>query len=137
MKIVKRLNVPASFFYSQVMKSVLFDIDDSTGKQMKLNQLENFEYVKEFVNKGHAKIMIEKVEENRFYRFKTSTTKNEFTSNYEIVPISDTICEVRYSEEMVSHGWFQKANDLALGTFLGYFKKRQLKVMLEAIEALY
>lgn len=137
MKITKQLNVPASFFYHQVIKSVQFDIDSATGRQIKANQLEDFEYVKEFSNKGHAKILIEKVEENRFYQFKTSTTKNEFISSYEIIPISETCCEVLYNEEMTSHGWFQKMNDLALGTILGYFKKRQLKVMLEAIEASY
>lgn len=137
MEIIKQLKVPASFFYDQVIKSVQFDIDGATGKQMKVHQLESFEYVKEFANKGHAKILIEKVEENRFYQFKTSTTKNEFVSSYEIIPISETSCQVLYNEEMTSHGWFQKANDLALGTFLGYFKKRQLKAMLEAIEASY
>ena len=39
MEIVKKLNIPASFFYDKVMDSVLFDVRKATGKSVTRKQL--------------------------------------------------------------------------------------------------
>ena len=71
------------------------------------------------------------------YKFRTSTTKNEFVVHYQIKPVDDSTCEVHYTEKMESYGMLQKLNDMLLGTILMYFKRRRFKKMLEMIEATY
>ena len=137
MKIVKTLNVPADFFYQQVVNSVMFDIRKSTGETLKEHQLKNYSYVKQFSKNNRARITIEEAEKNQHYGFATSTVRNEFHVDYEIKATSTNQCEVTYTEEMVSHGFLQKANDRLFGLFLKPVKKKQLVKMLEAMEASY
>ena len=133
----KKLNIPASFFYDKVMDSVLFDVRKATGKSVTRKQLKNLEYVKQFSQNNRARIKIEEVIENQSYKFRTSTTKNEFVVHYQIKPLDDSTCEVHYTEKMESYGMLQKLNDMLLGTILMYFKRRRFKKMLDMIEATY
>ena len=137
MKIVKTLNIPADFFYQQVINSVVFDIRKSTGETIKSHQLANYSYVKEFSKNSRARITIEEAKTNECYRFNTSTIRNEFNVAYQIKPTSDQQCEVTYTEEMTSHGFLQKLNDSLFGVVMTPFKKKQLVKMLEAMEASY
>lgn len=134
MEIRKKLNVPVEYFYDSVIRSVIYDIDQSTGRTVKKSQLKGFEYIKTFSKNSHAKIIIEKAEENREYQFRTVTTRNEFVASYTITPIDGENCEVVYHETITSEGMIQKANDFVVGLILGYFKKKQFKKMLESIE---
>lgn len=137
MEITKKLNIPASFFYDKVMDSVLFDVRKATGKSVTRKQLKNLEYVKQFSQNNRARIKIEEVIENQSYKFRTSTTKNEFIIHCQIKPLDDSTCEVHYTEKMESYGMLQKLNDMLLGTILMYFKRRRFKKMLDMIEATY
>ncbi|AZP92395.1 DUF3284 domain-containing protein [Enterococcus mundtii] len=137
MEIIKTLNIPASFFYDKVMDSVLFDVRKATGKSVTRKQLKNLEYVKQFSQNNRARIIIEEVIDNQSYKFRTSTTKNDFVVHYQIKPIDEQSCEVHYTEQMESHGMLQKMNDMILGTMLMYFKKRRFKKMLGMIEESY
>ena len=137
MKIVKKLNVPAEFFYRQVVNSVLFDIRKSNGETIKEHQLKDYSYVKQFSKNSRARITIEQAEKNKRYGFATSTSRNEFHVDYEIKATSENQCEVIYTEEMVSYGFLQKANDRLFGMFLNPMKKKQLIKMLESMEASY
>ena len=137
MEIVKKLNIPASFFYNKVIESVLYDIRMQTGKDISEKQLGNFEYVKIFSKTQRAKIKIDKLEKDSSYHFSTSTTKNEFRAGYDIKPIDEKSCEIHYTEKMESFGNLQKMNDAVLGIMMGFLKKRQFKKMLDQIEKSY
>lgn len=137
MEIVKKLNVPASFFFERVIESVCYDVRQSTGKDVPADKLSGFEYVKEFSPTSKARITIEEVVPNETYTFKTSTTKNIFVASYAIKPIDEKHCEVRYTENMSSSGTIQKLNDMTVGFLLGFFKKRRFKKMLSLIEESY
>lgn len=134
MEITKKLNIPATVFYDQIMDSVLFDVRKHTGKSVTRKQLNNLEYVKQFSKNSRAKIKIEQVIENTSYHYRTSTTKNDFLVAYDITPIDDSSCEIRYSEQMTSYGFLQKINDAVIGTLLMFFKKRQFNKMLKMME---
>ena len=119
------------------MESVLYDVYDATGKRLSYNKLEDLTYVKQFSQNNRAKITIDKVEKDKSYAFKTATTRNEFSVQYDIIPLDDKSCEVHYEESMESYGAMQKLNDALFGFVLGYFKKRQFKQMLKMIEESY
>ncbi len=133
----KKIKYSSVVFYDKVMDSVLFDVRKATGKSVTRKQLKNLEYVKQFSQNNRARIKIEEVIENQSYKFRTSTTKNEFVVHYQIKPVDDSTCEVHYTEKMESYGMLQKLNDMLLGTILMYFKRRRFKKMLEMIEATY
>ncbi|WP_086350463.1 DUF3284 domain-containing protein [Candidatus Enterococcus clewellii] len=137
MEIVKKLNVPATYFFDKVIESILFDVNRSTGKKMKPMQLNNFEYVKEFSKNSRAKIKIEKLVENETYAYRTSTVKNEYFAQYTVKPVDENSCEVHYTEKMESFGTLQKMNDAVVGMLIGFLKKRQFKKMLQQIESSY
>lgn len=137
MKIKKKLSVSADRFYDSIMRSVIYHIDQATGRTLKRSQLEGFEYVKTFSKNNQAKIIIDIMNNNREYQFRTLTTRNEFTANYSITSLDETSCEVVYHETMVSEGMIQKLNDFFVGLILGYFKKKQFKRMLESIKTSY
>lgn len=117
MEITKTLTISADEFYTQLMNSVIFDIRKQTGKTLTRKQLRKFEYIKEYSKNSRAKIVIEEAVENKTYQFRTSTTKNDFSVRYELQPIDEKSCELRYTETMVSYGALQKLNDAVLGIF--------------------
>ncbi len=133
----EKIKYSSIVFYDKVMDSVLFDVRKATGKSVTRKQLKNLEYVKQFSQNNRARIKIEEVIENQSYKFRTSTTKNEFVVHYQIKPLDDSTCEVHYTEKMESYGMLQKLNDMLLGTILMYFKRRRFKKMLDMIEATY
>lgn len=137
MEIDRKMKMPASAFFDKVMESVLYDVYDATGKKVTVNQLENMEYVKRFSQNSRAKLKIVKVEKDRAYHYKTSTTRNTFVVKYDITPVDDKTCQVHYRETMESYGAMQKINDALFGVILGFFKKRRFKQMLKMIEESY
>ncbi|MGX7058761.1 DUF3284 domain-containing protein [Vagococcus humatus] len=137
MELTRELNIPGTYFYQKIIDSVIYDIFKATGETVSKDQLDGYEYVKEFSKNNRAKIKIEKVVPNEAYYFRTSTTRNDFLVQYEIVCLSDTSCQVKYQETMKSFGVLQQLNDLVIGTLLMYLKKRQFKRMLGLIEQSY
>ena len=137
MEITKKLNIPAEFFYRKIVDSVLYDVQDATGKTLKENQLKNFEYIKKYQNGDSARITITEVKPNEAYAFETATQRNDFSAGYTIYAINEQQCEVKYRETMSSKGTVQMLNDMIVRVLLGFMKKRQFKKMLEMIEQSY
>lgn len=137
MIIEKELKMPAKAFYDKIIDSVIFDIRTVTGEDIKRSRLKNYEYVKQFSKFNRAKILIQEVEENKIYQFKTSTTKNDFVVRYEIEDLGGDRCKVHYEETMKSFGFMQQMNDMVMGIVIGFFKKRNFKKMMTMIEKSY
>ncbi|MHC5372655.1 DUF3284 domain-containing protein [Enterococcus sp. LJL120] len=137
MEVKRQMKIPADIFYKKIIDSVLYDIHSVTGKIVNEKQLKDFEYVKKFSRNISAKIKIEEAETNSIYRFRTSTTKNDFVTEYTIIPVNDETCQLVYKESMVSYGLFQRLNDLLIGSLMTFFKKRHFKKMLQMMEESY
>jgi hypothetical protein len=137
MKISKKTNAPIEFVFKKIVESSQHDIRLSTGKNISLAQLKGFEYKKQFNKYQAGKIKILNVVENEEYTFETNTTKNGFTTSYLLEKVGDKETRVTVEEKMVSHGFFQNANDLFTSFALGWLKKRQIKTMIEAIGKQY
>jgi len=137
MKIVRKLEAPASFIFDTLVNSSIHDIQQQTKKKLTKKQLKGFEYNKVFSKNRAATITIVDVVDNELYSFKTATVVNEFTTSYQLRPLTDTSCEVICEEKQVSHGFFQKLNDMLVGTVLGWLKKRQIRFMLDAMAKEY
>lgn len=138
MELVKKINVPIEFFYQTIIKSILSDIHSHTGEKVSEEQLKGFEYVKTFSKNAKATIQIEDITKDKFYQYRTTSTKNDFLVTYDIRPLTEDSCELHYSEKMESYGGFlQKLNDAFVGIVWSWLKKRKYKEMLRQIEASY
>lgn len=134
MEIVKTLNISAADFFDKLTNSVIYDIYQSTGERLQPQQLENHTYFKLYSKNTGSTITITSFKQNQVYAYEAVTSRNSFTANYQVVPLSETSCQVIYHEKMVSYQFMQKLNDALLGTVLSPFKKKRFKNMLIAIE---
>ncbi|GEK89672.1 protein of unknown function [Alkalibacterium putridalgicola] len=134
MEFKRKMNMSAEQLFNTITRSVLYDIEEQTGKSVSTDQIEGFEYTKTFGKNSRATIQIDQVEENKSYHYRTKTTKNDFLVKYDIEPLSEGSCRVTYTEELESYGHMQKLNDALVGTLLSYFRKKRLKLMLESME---
>lgn len=137
MKITKQLEAPASFIYEQIINSVIFDIRKATGETLRVGQLEGYEYKKQFGKNQSGRIKITRAILNEAYAFETLTTRSDYTVSYELKALTDTSCEITYTEEATSHGFFNQINDMFVGTLLGWLKRKQIPVMFDAMVKQY
>lgn len=135
MEFYREMNISAEALFDTLTRSVLFDIKEQTGNSIDPNKLSHFEYVKRFNKNQQATIQIERFEKNKSYHYRTKTTKNNFLAKYDIIPKSSESCELHYTEEIESHGYMQKLNDMLIGTLLNRFKKKKFIEMLKQIES--
>ncbi|MDY0404844.1 DUF3284 domain-containing protein [Virgibacillus sp. 179-BFC.A HS] len=108
MEIVRKMNVPASFLYKTIIDSVLSDIHTQTGKKISEKQLKGFKYVKTFSKNSKATIRIEDITNNQSYQYRTTSNKNDFMVAYEMRPLTEDSCELRYTEKMESFGYMDR-----------------------------
>jgi len=134
MEFKRKMNMSAERLFNTITRSVLYDIEEQTGKSVSIDEIVGFEYVKTFGKNSRASIQIDQFQENRAYHYRTKTTRNDFLVKYDIEPLSEGSCKVTYTEELESYGQMQKLNDALVGTLLSYFRKKRLKLMLQSME---
>ncbi len=127
MEVVKVMNVPASYLFDVFMQSIQADIKDQTGQEISEEAVIGFEYIKVFSGNNRATIRIENYEREIVYQYSTHTDKNTIDAKYEIVPLSDETCELRYTEKITSNGFLQQMNDTFVGIIWGFLKKENSK----------
>ena len=133
MKISKEINAPATFVYTKLMDSSLFDIHKQTGKKLTIKQLKNFEYIKTFSKSQKARIKIVDVVENSVYSFHTSTKMTDYITTYSVEPTGESSCIATCEETKTSKSFFQNLNDMFVGFLLGPFKKKQIIAIFDEI----
>lgn len=137
MKLVKKIQVPRQYVFDKIIESSLYDIKQQTGKTVKVSDLENFEYTKNFGQTGSGTIKFDKVRENEIYAFSTETNRNSFHTHWELQEINDSSTEVIITETRTSKGGIQLLNDMLMGFLLAHTKKKQMSQMLETLESGY
>lgn len=135
MQLTEKLAISAEDFFKCVIQSAIHDVKEHTGKTLTRNQLAGFEYKKVIGQKQNARLKITKVIDNQEYRFVTKTGLNEFEVSYTIKAIDAQHCEVTYHEDVVSYGKMRTLNDKLVGGFVGFFRKKNIKKLLHAIES--
>ncbi len=137
MEVVKIIHVPANYLFDVFLHSIQADIKNQTGQEVSREAVTGFEYTKEFSANNRATVRIESFIRNELYQYSTHTDKNTIVVKYEVVPLSDDSCELRYTETITSNGFLQKMNDTFVGFIWGFLKKRKFKEMFNQIEQSY
>lgn len=137
MKIVRTLNIPASYFYTKVIDSVLYDIKQNTGETLKPAALQGYEYKKMIGGKLYGRIKITKNVINRAYAFETEMTGGLYTVAYDIQETQDNKVQVTYEEGSKFNSIARDLNQKLMMLLMGHSRKKQLNQMLSQIEASY
>lgn len=137
MEVKKQLNCPAEYVYNEIINSVVYDIKRTTGYRVKKDHLKDYSYTKQFHDGSTGTITILEQKINECYVFETKTAKNTFTSGYQFIPLDEFHCEIHFKEEFISHGLFQKMNDLLMRLLFQHSKKHHFLQMLEKMEEQY
>ncbi|MCZ2491366.1 DUF3284 domain-containing protein [Dellaglioa carnosa] len=137
MEMEMKLKMPATYLFDQIMESVLYDIHTQTGRKLKRNQLEGFEFTKNFSKTQTAALKVTKIVENESYHFQTENNRNKFEVGYEIIAVDADHCLLSYKESMTSKGKMQQMNDVFMSMMMSFFKKRNFKKMMKQIEGKY
>jgi hypothetical protein len=137
MKIVRKVNAPASFIFEQIIKSSLDDVWKATGKKLSLEELKGFEYEKTFKTKQTATIKILEMIENQVYQFQAITSIRNFTTTYTLRDLPNNKSEITCEESYETKGQLLKWNDMLAGIALGWQKKRQMNFMFDAMAQEY
>lgn len=135
MQVSEKLVISAEDFFKCVIQSAAHDVKEHTGKTLTRNQLAGFEYKKVLGQKQSARLKITKIVDNQEYHFVTKTGLNEFEVSYTIQAIDAQHCEVTYQENVISYGKMKTLNDKIVGGFVGFFRKKNIKRLLHAIES--
>ncbi|WP_027108551.1 DUF3284 domain-containing protein [Lacticigenium naphthae] len=137
MHISKKMNIPAEYLSDVLKKSVQEDIHQQINRNVEDEDLDGFEYVKEFNDKSKATINILKFEKGKAYHYSTVTNKNTFHVKYDITSENNNQCTLDYTEEIESQGRMQQINDAVVGVIWSFLKKRRFLKMLSQIEHSY
>ncbi|MHC9537097.1 DUF3284 domain-containing protein [Dellaglioa sp. BT-FLS60] len=137
MEVEMKLKIPAKYLFDQIMESVLYDIHAQTGRKLTRNQLDGFEFTKQFTKTQSAELKVTKMIENESYHFQTDSNRNKFEVGYDIKVIDDGHCLLSYKESMTSKGKMQQMNDAFMSMIMSFFKKRNFKKMIKQIESKY
>ncbi|WP_461213457.1 DUF3284 domain-containing protein [Lacticaseibacillus sp. GG6-2] len=136
MKIKRTLAVPAAYFYTKVIDSVLYDIKQNTGEMLKPQALQGYEYRKP-MGKVQARVKITKNVINRTYAFETDMVGGKYIVSYGIQETQDGNVEVTYEEESKFTSTVRDWNQKLMVLLLGHGRKKQMIAMLDQIAASY
>lgn len=136
MKIVHTLDVPAAYFYSKVIDSVLYDIKQNTGESLKPAALQGYEYRKP-IGKASGRIKITKNVVNRAYAFETDMSGGVYSTAYDIQETQDGKVQITYEESSKFASTVRDWNQKLMMLLLGHGRKKQLIHMLDQIEVGY
>ncbi|MDR0300418.1 MAG: DUF3284 domain-containing protein [Streptococcaceae bacterium] len=138
MKVSKVLQAPVEFLYDKVLESSQFDIKQQTGRTApSINSLSGFSYEKIFLNHQKGKITFGEVKRPRVYEFVTETDTNAFTTRWEFEQSDKNHAKVSVSEKRTSKSERQWMNDVVMGIFLHYTKRKRIVKILEGLESQY
>lgn len=125
-EIKERLNVSAEDFFSKIEESVIYDIEQSTGKKMVASDIRNgFKYTKNLKNKlggrGEVDVVITQFVSPKMYSADFKYASGINTICYIIDKIDDENIDVVYKEEFVG-----KTNTANLNfKIMNFFYKRR------------
>lgn len=137
-EVKERLNVSARDFFSKIEESVIYDIEQSTGKKLVVRDIYNgFKYKKNLKNKlgrrGEVDVIITHFVSPRLYSASFKSAMGVNTICYNIEEVDDENIDVIYKEEFIG-----KTNtaDLNFKVMNFFYKKRSKKRAIRLIRSI-
>lgn len=136
----ERLRVSANKFFNQIIESVCYDIEKSTGKKLGASNLKSgYKYKKTMKNKLGRKGSVEvvicdfKIPISYSAKFKSVNGINKIS--YKIDKINDDEIDVIYKEEFEGNSKSVDVNFKFVGFFYKRSAKKRARKMLKSLES--
>lgn len=137
MEIKLDLQVPANYFFQQLVASVLQDIKQQTGQQVNAQVLAGFHYRKRFSNRQTGELKITHFVQDHRYAYALKTGRNLYEVDYELTATSPESCSLLYIETQNGRDPKVSANNKVVSLLMGWYRKRRFKKMAEQISTSY
>ena len=137
MKFKKTIHVPQKFVFDKVIESVLYDIQQQTGRKLNSRVLNGLEYTKKIQGPNAANIKIDEVTSPSLYAFTTETSEGRYSTRWQFKTLAEDETEVFISEKATAKSTLQIFNNFIVWAFMEAAKKRALRTMLDKMEQTY
>lgn len=137
MKMTLDFAVPAQYLFEQLTNSVLYDIKQQTGKNVKPRQLPNFKFDKTFNNQVTGHFQITKYQPDQDYAYQLKTSKNTYQVSYHLTPLDAQNVKFEYQEIIQAKTKTGDANNNLLQFLIGWQRKKRFKKMRQQIVQQY
>lgn len=140
MKVSERLQVSADAFFSSVVTSVLYDIEQATGEKLTAGDLkEGYTYHKSLQAKvgGARKVTttITAFDAPRLYEASFTSGQGVNTVRYEIAPVEgENAIDVSYEEGFTGNKASTDLNGKLMGSLYSWSAKKRIKKRLHQME---
>ncbi|EUJ25214.1 DUF3284 domain-containing protein [Listeria cornellensis] len=134
MNVSKKLYISQKECFHTIAKSVIYDVKQSTGKNLPMQKLKGLKYRRKMSNGAAAETQITEFQFPNIYQFETTNRVNLHRTTYTVTEISDHVCEVTYKEEIEAEKWMQKMNNMLVGTIFAFLRKKRVTRLLKAME---
>ncbi|UQS81874.1 DUF3284 domain-containing protein [Bombilactobacillus folatiphilus] len=129
--------VPAPYLFEQLTNSILYDIEQQTGRKLRPRQLPNFQFEKTFRNQAHGQFKITDYRVPEIYAYQLRTSKNCYRVSYQLVSLSQTGVQLVYQETMDANSKTIAANNRLTQLIFGWQRKRRMRKMRDQIVQQY
>lgn len=131
MKVELQLQVTQQQIFDLLTKSILTDIETTTGKSLPVDQINGFSYTKSITTKlgvaNQVDIIISSYIVPSVYEAKAISKDGEYVFRYDLSPVDDTNCQVTYTETFDSPKWFLRLNQSIFSML--YLKKSKQRLI--------
>lgn len=139
MQVVRTLNVNANDFFDKIEESLIYEISNCTGKDVKASQIQKgFSYTKKMSNRlgreGNAKVTIVEFERPTIYKVRFKSKQGYNYLAYKIKPIADREIEVTYEEDFDAATKSKKWNFNIMQWFYKRGNLKKINRLLDSME---
>ena len=138
MQIKLTLNAPVDYLYQQLIDSARADIQQQTGRPAPRQSLQGYEYDKQWSNGLTGNLKITHAQPGVRYAYELETPRDHYGVDYQFATDADghqTVLE--YAETFLGKDKKTNANNKLGVLFLGWFRKRRFKKMMNQMAASY
>lgn len=137
MEIQMKVDAPKDFMFAQIMKSVLYDVKQATGRDYTEHEIAHLHYRKKYANGQSGELTVTQLTHNLVYGYEMSTPRNHYAVEYRLDSTGDGETLLSYAEKVIGNKKTTDANN-AIGIFLlGWRRKRAFKKMVQQMVDLY
>ncbi|NVY96280.1 DUF3284 domain-containing protein [Lactobacillus sp. DCY120] len=137
MQLEFNLPLPADYFFSRLIESSIYDLEQQTQKKILPQQLRGFSCQKTLSNGAKSVFTVTDYQPNQKYGYSLKTGRNLYQVLYEVTSMGPETMLFTYTEGSQGRSNTIQANNTVTHFLMGWFRKRRFKKMTRQIVADY
>ena len=137
MKAETTLHVSAKYLFERIADKTLYDIFQTTGQELSLNELQGYSYLTKIDMYNEAQITITSVLPYSKFQYITDTADSHVTETYKFKSLAQDKVEVTFEQIEVTSNFLKAVANKITNISLGWLKKHNFKKVLKHLETGY